>query len=277
MKSRIRSTFCIGLLLGFSASAAAQGFPDFGKLKSLVGKSKDAAPMDEAQEIELGSGIASNLLGAAPLVKNPETQQYVNRIGRWLAMQSERPDLPWHFGVLDSPNVNAFAAPGGYIFVTRGLLQRMRSEDELAGVLAHEIAHVLRKHHLVAIQKAAKTGMMKDVLSMAASQGGRGEGWTKVISAGTELYARGLDKGDEFEADRMGVVLAARAGYDPYGLAAVLHTLDSLGAKDSSLALMFKTHPTPSARMLALDAAMGAGMDAYSNRAPNPRFNAVVR
>ena len=107
-------------------------------------------------------------------MKNEALQRYVNRVGRWLTLHTERPGLPWHFGVLDHPNVNAFAAPGGYIFVTRGLVEKMHSEAELAGVLAHEIAHVLRKHHLNAIQKAAGTGMVADALSFAARPRARG-------------------------------------------------------------------------------------------------------
>lgn len=252
----------------------------FGKLTGMLGKTKDMGEINETQEIEIGSGIASTLLGAAPLVKDKAVQEYVNKVGLWLALQTERPNLPWHFGVLDSPTVNAFAAPGGYVFITSGLLQRMHSEDELAGVLAHEISHVLRKHHLLAIQKSAKRGLMKDALGMVASnQGGlKGQALDKVLNAGIELYARGLDKADEFEADRMGVVIAARAGYDPYGLPAVLQTLDGISAKDSSLALMFKTHPTPAARLLALDQTMGTRMDAFgAGTGANPRFSKVTR
>jgi len=95
-------------------------------------------------------------------------------------------------------------------------------------VLAHEIAHVLRRHHLNAIQKNAQVGIVADLLSIATQDKQHNETLDKVINAGTELYARGLDKDDEFEADRMGVIIAARAGYDPYALPAVLQTLDAM-------------------------------------------------
>src|SRR5579859_6825435 len=108
----------------------------------------------EADEVKIGRQIAGNLLGAAPLVKNPALQAYVNRVGRWVASQSERPDLKWTFGVIESRDVNAFAAPGGYVFVTQGLYRLLRDEAELAGVLAHEIAHVNKKHHLKLLQKS---------------------------------------------------------------------------------------------------------------------------
>jgi predicted Zn-dependent protease len=160
--------------------------------------------------------------------------------------------------------VNAFATPGGYVFITKGLLLKMRSESELAGVLAHEIGHVLKKHHLKAIQKNAQAGLFADALSIAAQNSRNNAAFNKIVGAGTELYARGLDKEDEFEADRIGVVLAARAGYDPYGLPIVLQTLATLNPQDSSLALMFKTHPAPTARLEALDKVMSPNLDKYS-------------
>lgn len=253
---------------------------DISKLTSAFGRTKDLKEVDEKGEIEIGQGVAANLLGAAPLVADENLQRYVNRLGRWLAAQTERADLDWRFGVLDTDSVNAFAAPGGFVFVTRGLLLRMRSEAELAGVLAHEISHVLKRHHLTAIQKNAKTGLAADLLSIAADNTGGGQyaEWKKkAISASTELYARGLDKEDEFQADRMGVVIAARAGYDPYGLPAVLQMLDGLNPQDSDLALMFKTHPTARQRLELLDGAMGGSLERYAGQpAVAERYTQVV-
>lgn len=261
----------LALIGAFSLPAAAFEL-NLNKLTDMIKKTGQLKEVDEKGEIEIGEGVATNLLGGAPLLKNEALQRYVNRVGRWLTLHTERPGLPWHFGVLDHPNVNAFAAPGGYIFVTRGLVEKMHSEAELAGVLAHEIAHVLRKHHLNAIQKTAGTGMVADALSLVAQAKGKGRDFEKVLNVGTELYARGLDKDDEMEADRMGVIIAARAGYDAFGLISVLQTLDSLNASDSSLALMFKTHPTPSARLEALDTAMGAKLDQLNQPTLDQRF-----
>ena len=249
------------------STATAQAFElNINKLVDAIGKVKDLKPVDDKGEAEIGSGVAANLLGAAPLVQDDKLQAYVSRLGWWLAMQTERADLPWRFGVLDSDTVNAFAAPGGYVFITRGLLLRMRNEAELAGVLGHEIAHVLRRHHLNAIQKRARTGLMADLASLAASSSEHAALAEKAIGAGTELYARGLDKDDEFEADRMGVVIAARAGYDPYGLPAVLQTLEAANAQDSNLGLMFKTHPAPQQRLELLDGLMTGSMDKYASQ-----------
>lgn len=265
-----------GLMFATPSKAFNFNLNDIGKVVNIAKKTTDLKEVDEKGEIAIGDGVASNLLGAAPLVRNEALQQYVNQVGRWLAMQTERPDLPWHFGVLDSMNVNAFAAPGGYIFITRGLLMKMHSESELAGVLAHEISHVLRRHHLNSIQKSAQVGIMGDVLNIAAERNQNSAALKKVVSTGTELYSRGLDKDDEFEADRMGIVIATRAGYDPFGLPAVLQTLDHMNAQDSSLALMFKTHPTPASRLTLLDGLMLNNFDAFPGQTVENRFRKIT-
>ena len=255
--------------LAAAASAHAQfRLPniDINKMVDTVKNvGKAVKEIDEPEEISIGKDVASRLLGAAPLVANPGLQRYVNHVGRWLAAQTERPDLPWQFGVLDSPNVNAFAVPGGTIFITRGLLERMRSEAELAGVLGHEIVHVLRKHHLKAIQKGAQSALAGDALGHALRDRA-GPARDKLIAFGTEMYSRGLDKSDELEADRLGVVIAARGGYDAYGLPSVLQTLQAMSAQDSALALMFKTHPAPGERLNSLSENMQPLLDTYSGQ-----------
>ena len=234
-------------------------------LDTVKNVGKAVKDIDEPEEISIGRDVAARLLGAAPLVPDPALQRYVNHVGRWLAAQTERPDLPWHFGVLDHSNVNAFAVPGGTIFITRGLLGKMRNEAELAGVLGHEIGHVLRKHHLKAIQKSAQTALAGDAMS-AALRDRAGPARDKLIAFGTEMYSRGLDKSDELEADRLGVVIAARAGYDAYGLPSVLQTLQAMNSQDSAIALMFKTHPAPAERLDTLGK-MQPVLDAYSGQA----------
>ena len=255
--------------LAFAAAAHAQfRLPniDINKMVDTVKNvGKAVKEIDEPEEIAIGRDVASRLLGAAPLVPDPALQRYVNHVGRWLAAQTERPDLPWQFGVLDSPNVNAFAVPGGTIFITRGLLERMRNEAELAGVLGHEIVHVLRKHHLKAIQKGAQSSLTGDAMSMALKDRA-GPARDKLIAFGTEMYSRGLDKGDELEADRLGIVIAARAGYDAYGLPSVLQTLQAMNAQDSAIALMFKTHPAPGERLDSLGEKMQPVLDSYSSQ-----------
>ncbi|MGM0594368.1 MAG: M48 family metalloprotease [Pseudomonadota bacterium] len=208
--------------------------------------------VDHEQETLIGEEAVSVLLGAVPLVDNDPLQRYVNRVGHWVALHTERKDLDWKFGVLDSPDINAFAAPGGYILVTKGLLLKMDSEAELAGALAHETVHVVRKHHLNAVQKGAQLDLAVQ-LGSAGVDDKHDQTMEKLSNGFKELYARGLDKDDEFEADRMGVVIATRAGYDPYGLPAVLQTLAGMSPDDASLSFLFKTHPPPAKRLSLLE------------------------
>ena len=112
------------------------------------------------EEIRIGRQISGNLLGAVPLVRDDKLQNYVNLVGNWVALQSGRQDLTWHFGVLDTEAINAFAAPGGYIFVTKGLYRLLNNEAELAGVLGHEIAHVTQKHHLKVLKQSSLIGAL---------------------------------------------------------------------------------------------------------------------
>lgn len=237
--------------------------------KKVVDSVRDIGPNEE---MEMGAGMAASLLGASPLLPNPELQRYVNRVGGWLAQQTERQDIDWHFGVLDDSQINAYTTPGGYVLITRGLFDKLRNEAELAGVLAHEIAHVVRRHHLKAIQTGNLRGAMGEAIeARAQARGSAGTYNTlKAFSGLNELYTRGLDKEDEFEADRMGVVIAARAGYNPYGLVSVLQTLDSVSPQDTAFALMFKTHPPPTARLDHLDEAMGDRLEPYAETGLEP-------
>lgn len=217
-----------------------------------------ASPSKE-EEIQLGREITGNLLGAAPLVKDEALQKYVNQVGRWVANQSERPDLPWHFGVIESDDLNAFSAPGGYVLVTKGLYKKLENEAQLAGVLGHEIGHVIKKHHLKLLQKSQLISLGAGLLG---SKLGKSDLTVqKVIGNGAEIMARGLDKDAEFEADRIGMTLATRAGYDPFGLTDVLQTIGQTNKSDSSVALLYKTHPSPDDRLAKLSDAVGSRFD----------------
>lgn len=232
------------------------------KLQQKLGIEGDAVLLGEVsleQEQAIGDQVAGRLLGQMPLVADPALQQYVNRIGRWVALHSERPDLPWVFGVVEHPSVNAWAIPGGYVFITRGLYQRLQDEAELAGVLGHEIAHVQKKHHLKLLKKGQWLQAGSQALGKELKDTNKAD---SVIGSGAELLARRLDQGAEFEADRLGVVLAARAGYDPFGLGRVLQALDALiEAEPAALEQLFSTHPQPAERLAALDAAIADRFD----------------
>ncbi|MBI5437568.1 MAG: M48 family metalloprotease [Nitrosomonadales bacterium] len=208
--------------------------------------------------------IAAILAGiAAPLVKDAKLQKYINNVGRWVADQSERPDLVWHFGAIESKDVNAFAAPGGYIFVTRGLYQMLQSEAELAGVLAHEIGHVIRQHHMKILQQGKLLDLGSQLLAKNIGGNDKVQG---LIGSGAEIVSRSLDKDAEFEADRIAVVLATRAGYDSFGLPAVLQQIGHFAKEDGDVALLFKTHPHPDDRLGKLGTAMGDRFDTVKGK-----------
>lgn len=270
MKTHRRlSILLVALMMPLAGNAFDLGNINLNRIGNVIKNVQEAnREVPEKEEVAIGEQMASTLLGGAPLVNNPKLEKYVNDVGRWLALQTERPDLVWHFGVLDSEAVNAFAAPGGYIFVTKGLLKRLNSEAELAGVLSHEIAHVLQKHHLKAIQKNASYGAFAEVATMAAeSRGGeKSQILANLVQGTKELYARGLDKDDEYEADRMGIVIAARGGYDPFALPEVIHDLEKLNPKDPGAALLFETHPLPADRLKAIDQAAGDKLDTYGGQ-----------
>lgn len=263
-----RIAMMAGVTLALALPLQANALTRAGELFSFGKKVAEAQQeITEEEEIEMGRGIAANLLGAAPLVDDPELQRYVNRVGLWLALQTERPALPWRFGVMDSPSVNAFAMPGGTILITRGLYDRLRDEAELAGVLAHEISHVVRKHQLAAIRKEMGKAWQQQLAGEAISRSDNAvvsRFGDRAFRAGTEVFARGLDKGDEYQADQLGMVVAARGGYNPFGLAGVLQTLDATSAQDASVALMFATHPTAASRLERLDATVGTKLDTYA-------------
>jgi len=215
------------------------------------------------EEIALGREIAGNLLGAAPLVKDAALQKYVNSVGRWVASQSERPDLPWRFGVIESEDLNAFAAPGGYIMLTKGLYRKLSNEAQLAGVLGHEIGHVVKKHQLKVLQKQQLLNIGAGFLSDKYAKDNKLV--SKAIGTGAEISARSLDKSAEYEADRLGLSYATRAGYEPYGLTEVLQAIGQTNKDDGSVALLFKTHPHPDERLVALGDAIGNKLDNIKN------------
>ncbi len=267
------------LMLFWLFAGNAQAF-DFGKLEEklktelpvnpkLVEAVKEARGPDEAEEIAIGRQIAGNLLGASPLVKDARLQKYVNRVGEWVASKSERPDLPWHFGVIQSDDVNAFAAPGGYIFVTLGLYRLLQNEADLAGVLGHEIGHVIRQHHLKILQQSKLVDLGGKALSKEV---GGSDKVQQLIGSGAEIVARSLDKNAEFEADRIGVVLATRAGYDAFGLPGVLQQIGHFAKDEGSVALLFKTHPHPDDRLAQLDGAMADRFDRIKGATLDSRF-----
>jgi beta-barrel assembly-enhancing protease len=209
--------------------------------------------LSDNDERALGRETSGRLLAAYPVVKNDSVQRYINRVGATVARRSDRPGLPWTFAVIESDDINAFSAPGGYVFVTGGLYKKLTNEAALAGVLGHEIAHVNLRHQVRLLQKERMIAKGKNILTGVTRQ----DALRELAGSGAEVWARSLDKEAEFESDRLGVEYAARAGYDPY---AYIETLDKLGADGNPdrLSLLFKTHPSPGDRIAELERAIAA-------------------
>ncbi len=244
-----------------SGAASAESLRE--KLSSKIPDSQRMLlALTPEDEIRVGQQVAANLLGVAPLVKDDALQKYVNHVGRWVALQSDRPKLPWHFGVIESADVNAFAAPGGYVLITRGLYASLSDEAELAGVLGHEIAHVTERHHIELMRKTALLDESRKAVEKKLKDDKEAL-LKRLVGNGAEIFARRLDQDAEFEADRRGIVLAARAGYSPYGLPAVLQKIASVAQSDDRVQLLYKTHPSPTDRLRQLDRAMGQNFHQY--------------
>ena len=215
-------------------------------------------PESLQEEIAAGRLVSGQILGAAKLLPDANLQRYVNLVGRRIADQTERRDLAWSFGVVDSIAVNAFASPGGQILMTSQLLQLIETEDELAAVLAHEVAHVVRKHHYRVIRKQR----MLEFGSQAAKISEDGTGMSeKLAGMVAQILARGLDQSAEYEADRDGMIYAARAGYDAAALIRVMERLALLSAKEPSGELILSTHPSAENRRMALARQVNADIE----------------
>lgn len=263
--------------LGGSGGGTASGIQNV--VQGASAAFKDYSPQEER---ELGSGFASVLLGARPLVRNDELQRYVNRVGLWVAEQADtRKDAQgrpvaysWRFGVIDSDAVNAYATPGGYVFVTRGLLSMLHSEAELAGVIGHEITHVVHGHYLAAVKKGGFAQMAGGIIE---ARSGNGALSSAMIGMVRNIYAKGLDQSDEYDADRYGMLWAARAGYAPAGLVQSLHAVAGGSAQDANYQMLMSTHPPAQERIARLDPLVTgkfAGINGVTNEG---RYQAVLR
>lgn len=236
------------------------------KAQKVAGKAKSVMNIGAAEEVSIGRGVAATLAGYYKLDRDPKLTEYVNMVGLAVASVDPRSDIRYRFGVLAADQVNAMAAPGGYIFVTRGALSLMEDEAELAGVLAHEVAHVNEKHVVKEMQKRARTALGAELAQEALDA--EGEAFDKVVGLSTSVLFLGLSREDELEADRMGTSYAARAGYDPGGLLRFVKKLETNESKPI-LKQLQATHPDPADRAKEIEKAVakeGAGGATLADR-----------
>ena len=206
---------------------------------------KAMQPMTVQEERDVGREVAAKAVAFFHLYNDPALTRYVNLVGATVAAQSERQDVTYHFAVLDSDDINAFSAPGGYIFITRGALALCEDESELAGVLAHEVGHIAGKHvvKIVERDKALRTGMDE------AKAYTPGSAYVQKMSKGilVKLIDQGLAPGDEFDADQRGIKYAHAAGYPADGLQRFLTKLDQ-ATEQGGQSFWTRTHPPVSDR-----------------------------
>jgi predicted Zn-dependent protease len=213
-----------------------------------------ACGISQQQEVQMGQEYAQQINAQLPIIQDPEVNRYINVLGDSISRLTSRKDLDWHFFIVDSKEVNAFAVPGGFVYVNRGLIERADKMDEVAGVLGHEIGHVLRRHTIKQMEKAqganvgitlacVLTGVCNSQVANAAIQIGGGA-----------LFAR-FSRQDEAEADQEGFNNVVRAGISPEGMVSMFRKLlDERKSRPAGVAGWFLTHPLEEDRITAIQA-----------------------
>jgi len=250
--------------------------------------SEAAQPLSPSQEYYIGRAVAARIFSLYGLSDKPALNEYLNKLGQGLSLFSLRPEIyaGYRFAVLDSQEVNAFASPGGHILVTRGLLAKAESEDELAAVLAHEIAHVALGHGLASVQGSRLAQIASDyALAAGLSSGGEAASFTEafgeaISEIATVLLISGYSQSFELQADREAKRILYQAAYAPAALDRLIAKLPTQAQESSGFA---QTHPSPSFRLEALHdeliapaGALDRGAGSFGGRPgkrywPNPR------
>ncbi len=193
------------------------------------------------QEVAIGAGMAQELAQSEKTLPDSSWQRYLNEVGQKIVAVCDRKDIQYHFTVIESDQINAFAAPGGYIYFYTGLLKEMDSESEMAAVVAHEISHVVARHGIKRLQATLGVAMAYEL-----TLGGEdSEIIHTAVNLGLGLLSAGYSRSNEREADDYGLTYLVRAGYDPSGMEGMLEKLAALGGRSSSSVFekLASTHP----------------------------------
>ncbi|MCD6303395.1 MAG: M48 family metalloprotease [Planctomycetes bacterium] len=230
----------------------------------------------ESQEIAMGVEAAPQFekrFGGR--VPNEILQDYVRRIGRKIAAVSDRPDMPYDYTLVRSGVPNAFALPGGKVFLTAGLMARMSDERQLAAVLGHETGHVCAKHNIKGMQRQMGTALLLEVAGRTTDMDNDAKSIAKVVATMVNLkYSRN----DEYQADELGMKYMTKAGYNPYGMVELLEVLLRLNdSEPGSLAEMFQTHPLSSKRIARARRIIQDRYARYKPDSPDPHQNRFLR
>ncbi len=261
---KLLALWLCGLLLAGCGAVASTisslpGVPDSAKpaidIASKTGEKALAASKEisDSEEYYLGRGVAARILSQYPLSKDEGLNTYVNKVGQTVARKSTRPRTHkgYHFAVLDSSTPNSFACPGGIIFITRGMIKACANEDQLAAVLAHEVAHVANRDGIASISQARWTEVATTAGTEVAKQYGGSLGQLVAMFEGSiddvfkTVIVNGYSRAAEENADRAGVEMLSRAGYNPAAMVAILTAMSAKGGSGGILG----THPSTSDRL----------------------------
>ena len=206
------------------------------------------------QEVQMGTEYAQQINAQLPVVKDPEIVRYINVLGDSIAKLADDRNLDWQFFVVNAAEVNAFAVPGGYVYVNRGLIDRAQRMDQLAGVLGHEIGHVTRRHSVQQMEKAQGANVGVTLACVLTSVCNNQAAGAAINVAGGALFAK-FSRDDEAEADEEGVKNTVRAGIDPRGIPEMFQILlNERESSPSSVSSWFATHPLEEDRIQATQA-----------------------
>lgn len=231
-------------------------------------------PIGEEEEKAIGGALATEVFSKfGGAYDHPPVQRYVTLVGQAVAQLSDRPNIPYHFSIVNSEDPNAFAAPGGYVFVSLGLLRMVQNEAQLAGVLGHEIAHISKKHALQTIQRS-KTLQGVSALTLSLMDKDPSMFGKLIDEVSDVLFTRGLDKNLEFEADKVGMEYAYRVGYAPSGLSDFIKILAGSAGGHS---VFFSTHPNPRDRFIQLKDTLGQYKSAELNPTLANRYKSETK
>ena len=240
MKKTKRSWLNLALVLGCCGVLAVSCTTDY-----VTGK-KTFSLVSESQEVAMGREADPQIVAQYGLYDDKDLSEFINALGQSLARESHRPQLEYTFRVLDSEIINAFALPGGYVYVTRGILAHFNSEDELAGVLGHEIGHVVARHSAEQMSRQQLAGLG---LGLGSAVLGDLEQFAQAAGFGVQLLLLRYSRGQESESDRLGVEYSTKLGYDAHRMAKFFQTLDRMSEKSGqSLPSFMSTHPDPGDR-----------------------------
>ncbi len=213
-----------------------------------------ACAISQQQEVQLGAQSAAQVDTALPLLRDAAVVNYINTLGNQLAKVTDTRNLAWHFTVVDSKEVNAFALPGGWIYVNRGLIERATDMSELAGVIGHEIGHVTRRHSVQQLQQAQGADVGVTLLCTLTKVCESGASQAAINIGGSALFAK-FSRTDEAEADAEAVATTIKAGISPYGIPAMFRILLSeRQSNPGALDAFFASHPLEESRITATEA-----------------------